>query len=174
MKAKEYLKRFNKKDIVNFFGYIVKADSPSFSFDNRNVDIIDVEMFLDEHCVAFGAEGIAELVAKEYKRREESYFGCVADENAKMLAVSALRECFLYDGYTMYKADTPFASAFDWLSEKYKLIEIVLDFDEETLVLALDLNNCKFDVDNYIDPNWYLYNGEIQHIIELAKEKLNS
>jgi len=174
MKAEEYLKRFNKKDIVNSLGYIVKADSPSFSFDNRNVDIIDVEMFLDEHCVAFGAEGIAELVAKEYKRREESYFGCVTDEDAKQMAVSALKEHFLYDGYTLNEADTPFASAFDWLYEKYKLIEIVLDFDEETLVLALDLNGYKFDIDNYIGPDWYLHNGEYEHIIELAKEKLNS
>jgi hypothetical protein len=125
MNNSEYLAQFNEKDVINVFKEIIKADFPSTSFINRDVDIIDVdiidvEMFLDEHCVAIGFEGIADLIANEYNKRADKYFGCVTDKTAKEMALSALRENFLYDGYTMYKADSPFASAFDWLDEKYK------------------------------------------------------
>jgi hypothetical protein len=75
----------------------------------------------------------------------------------------------------MYKADSPFASAFDLLDEKYKLVEIPLDMDgEQTMILAFDFKNVKFDVDHYIDPDWGLWNGEIEHIMKIAKKKINS
>jgi hypothetical protein len=91
------------------------------------------------------------------------------------MALSALKEHFLYDGYTMYKADSPFASAFDWLDEKYKLLEIPLGMDgEQTMVLAFDFKNAKFDVDYFINPDWGLWNGEIAHIMEIVNEKINS
>ena len=90
------------------------------------------------------------------------------------MALSALKEHFLYDGYTMYKADSPYSSAFDWLDEKYKLLEIPLDMDgEQTMVLALDFNNAKFDVDHYINPDWVLWNGEITHIMKIVNKKIN-
>ena len=172
MNNSEYLAQFNKNDVINVFKEIIKADAPSISFTDRDVDILDVELFFDEHCVAIGLDGIADLIVKEYKKRAENYFGCVTDKTAKEMALSALKEHFLYDGYTMYKADSPFASAFDWLDEKYKLVEITLDF-EETIVLAFDFNNVKFDVDYYINPDWCLWNGDIAHIMEIAKEKIN-
>jgi hypothetical protein len=175
MKNSEYLAKFNEKDVINTFAEIIKADSPSFSFDDREVDILDVEIFLDERCVAIGCEGIADLIVSEYNKRAKDYFGCVIDAAAKEMALSALKEHFLYDGYTMYKADSPFASAFDWLDEKYKLLEIPLDVNgEQTMVLALDFNNANFDVDNYINPDWCLWNGEIAHIMEIVNEKINS
>ena len=175
MNNSEYLAQFNEKDVINVFGEIIKADFPSTSFVDRDVDIIDVELFFDEHCVAIGLEGIADLIVNEYKKRAEKYFGYVADETAKEMALSALKEHFLYDGYTMYKADSPFASAFDWLDEKYKLVEITLDMDDEqTMILAFDFKNVKFDVDYYIDPDWGLWNGEIAHIMEIVNEKINS
>ena len=91
------------------------------------------------------------------------------------MALSALKEHFLYDGYTMYKADSPFASAFDWLDEKYKLLEIPLDMDgEQTMVLAFDFKDAKFDVDYFINPVWGLWSGEIAHIMEIVNEKINN
>ena len=173
MDNSEYLAQFNEKDVINVFTEIIKADSPSGYLADREVDILDVELFLDEHCVAIGLDGIADLIVSEYKKRVENYFGCVTDAAAKELALSALKEHFLYDGYTMYKADSPFASVFDWLDEKYKLLEIPLDMDgEQTMILAFDFKNVKFDVDNYINPDWGLYNGEIEHIMNIAKEKI--
>lgn len=175
MNNSEYLAQFNEKDVIDVFKEIIKADAPSISFIDRDVDILDVEMFLDEHCVANGMEGIADLIVSEYNKRAETYFGCVTDKTAKEMALSALREHFLYDGYTMYKAESLFASAFDWLDEKYKLVEIPLDMDgEQTMVLAFDFNNVKFDIDNYINPDWCLWNGEILHIMEIVNEKINS
>ena len=174
MNNSEYLAQFNEKDVINVFEEIIKADSPSVSFVDRDVDILDVEMFLDEHCVAIGLDGIADLIVSEYNKRAENYFGCVKDKTAKEMALSALRKYFLYDGYTMYKAYSPFASAFDWLDEKYKLLEIPLDMDgEQTMVLAFDFKNVKFDVDNYINPDWGLWNGEIVHIMEIVNERIN-
>ena len=174
MNNSEYLAQFNEKDVINVFTEIIKADAPSISFADRDVDIFDVEMFFDEHCVAIGLEGIADLIVSEYNKRAENYFGCVTDAAAKEMALSALKEHFLYDGYTMYKADSPFASAFDWLDEKYKLLEIPLDIDgEQTMVLAFDFNNVKFDVDNYINPDWCLWNGEIIQIMKIVNEKIN-
>jgi len=174
MKNSEYLAQFNEKDVISVFSEIVKADAPSFSFADREADILDVELFLDEHCVAIGVDGIADLIVSEYNRRAENYFGCVTDKTAREMAISALKEHFLYDGYTMYKADSPFASAFDWLDEKYKLLEIPLDMDgEQTMVLAFDFKDVKFDVDNYINPDWALWNGEIAHIMEIVNEKIN-
>ena len=174
MSNSEYLAQFNEKDVINVFKEIIKADAPSISFANRDVDILDVEIFFDEHCVAIGVDGIADLIVSEYNKRAENYFGLVTDETAKEMALSALREHFLYDGYTMYKAYSPFASAFDWLDEKYKLLEIHLDMDgEQTMVLAFDFKNVKFDVDNYINPNWGLGNGEIAHIMEIVNERIN-
>ena len=74
----------------------------------------------------------------------------------------------------MYKADSPFASAFDWLDEKYKLVEIPLDMDgEQTMVLAFDFKNVKFDVDHYINSDWGLWNDEIVRIMEIVNEKIN-
>jgi hypothetical protein len=160
--------------VIDAFGYIIKADSPSLSFVDRDVDIWDVEMFLDEYCVAVGEEGIADLIVNEYNKRAENYFGCVTDKAAKEMALSALKEHFLYNGNTFYKAHSPFASAFDWLDEKYKLVEIPLDMDgEQTMVLAFDFKNVKFDIDNYINPDWGLWNGEIEHIMEIVNEKIN-
>ena len=175
MNYSEYLAQFNEKDVINVFSEIIKADAPSFSFADRDVDIVDVEMFLDDYCVVIGLNGIVNLIVSEYNERAENYFGCVTDKTAKEMALSALKEHFLYDGYTMYKADSPFASAFDWLDEKYKLLEIPLDMDgEQTMILAFDFNNVKFDVDNYINPDWHLWNGEIIHIMEIVNEKINN
>lgn len=169
----EYLAQFNENDVINVFSKMIKADAPS----DRDVDILDVEMFFDKYCVAIGLNGIADLIISEYNKRAENYFGCVTDKSAKEMALSALKERFLYDGYTMYKTDSPFASAFDWLDEKYKLLEIPLDRNgEQTMVLAFDFHNVNFDfnVDNYINTDWYLWNGEIEHIIEVVKEKINN
>ena len=180
MNNSQYLAQFNEKDVINVFTEIIKADAPSISFADRDVDILDVEMFLDEHCVAIGLDGIADLIVNEYNKRAENYFGCVTDKTAKEMALSALKEHFLYDGYTMYKADSPFASAFDWLDEKYKLLEIPLDADGQTdepcyyMVLAFDFNNVKFDVDHYINPDWGLWDGEIEDIMEIVNEKINN
>ena len=173
MNISEYIANFNEKDVIDVFSNIIKAESPSGYLSNREVDILDVEIFLDEYCVAIGLDGIADLIVNEYNKRAENYFGCVTDKTAKEMALSALREHFLYDGYTMYKADSPFASAFDWLDEKYKLLEIPLDRDgEQTMVLAFDFKNVKFDVDNYINSDWGLWNGEIAHIMEIVKERV--
>ena len=171
MNNSEYFTQFDEKDIINVFSKMIKADAPI----DRDVDILDVEMFFDKYCVAIGLDGIADLIISEYNKRAENYFGCVTDKSAKEMALSALKEHFLYNDYTMYKADSPFASAFDWLDEKYKLLEIPLDRDgEQTMLLAFDFNNVKFEVDNYINPDWYLWNGEIEHIIKLVKEKINN
>ena len=171
MNNSEYFTQFDEKDIINVFSKMIKADAPI----DRDVDILNVEMFFDKYCVAIGLDGIADLIVSEYNKRAENYFGCVTDKSAKEMALSALKERFLYDGYTIYKADSPFASAFDWLAEKYKLLEIPLDIDgEQTMLLAFDFNNVKFEVDNYINPDWYLWNGEIEHIIEVVKEKINN
>ena len=175
MNYSEYLVQFNEKDVINVFSEIIKAAAPSFSFADRDVDIVDVEMFLDDYCVAIGLNGIVNLIVSEYNERAENYFGCVTDKTAKEMALSALKEHFLYDGYTMYKADSPFASAFDWLDEKYKLLEIPLDMDgEQTMILVFDFKNAKFDVYNHINPDWYLWNGEIIHIMEIVNEKINN
>ena len=171
MNNSEYFTQFDEKDIINVFSKMIKADAPI----DRDVDILDIEMFFDKYCVAIGLDGIADLIISEYNKRAENYFGCVTDKSAKEMALSALKEHFLYDGYTMYKADSSFASAFDWLDEKYKLLEIPLDIDgEQRMLLAFDFNNVKFEVDNYINPDWYLWNGEIEHIIEVVKEKINN
>ena len=77
MSNSEYLAQFNENDVINVFSEIIKADAPSISFVDRDVDIIDVEMFFDEHCVAMGEEGIADLIVNEYSKRAENYFGCV-------------------------------------------------------------------------------------------------
>lgn len=175
MNNSEYLAQFNEKNVINVFSEIVKADAPSLSFIDRDVDILDVEMFFDKHCVAIGLEGIADLIVNEYNKRAENYFACVTDESAKEMALSALKKHFLYDGYTMYKTDSPFASAFDWLDENYKLFEITLDMDaEQTMILAFDFKNVKFDVDYYINPEWGLWNGECEHIMEIVNEKIKS
>ena len=171
----EYLAQFNENDVINVFSDIIKADAPSISFTDRDVDIIDVEMFFDEHCVAIGLEGIADLIVSEYNKRAENYFGCVTDKTAKEMALSALKEHFLYEGYTLYKADTPLASAFDWLDNRYNLLEIPLDIEgEQTMVLAFDFKNVKFDVDYYINPNWCLWDDEIAHIMEIVNDKINN
>lgn len=172
MNNSEYLAQFNKKNVINVFTNIIKADAPSISFANRNVDILDVEMFLDDYCVANGLDGIADLIVSEYNKRAEKYFGCVIDVAAKEMALSTLKEHFLYDGCTMYKADSPFASAFDWLSEKYKLLEIPLD-GEQIMILAFDFNNVKFDVDHYIRPSWLLHYCEKARILEIVNKKIN-
>ena len=44
----------------------------------------------------------------------------------------------------------------------------------QTMILALDLNNVKFDVDYYISPYWGLWNGEVEHIMEIVNKKINS
>ncbi len=174
MNISEYIANFNENDVIDVFSEIVKAEAPSGYFVGREVDILDVEIFLDKYCVAVGKEEIAGLIVKEYNKRAEN-FGCVTDKAAKEMALSALKEHFLYDGYTMNKADSLYASAFDWLDEKYKLVEIPLDMDgEQTMVLAFDFNNAKFDVDYFINPDWCLWNGEILHIIEIVNEKINS
>ena len=173
MNVSEYIANFNKKDVIDVFSNIIKAEAPSGYLSDREVDILDVEIFLDEYCVAIGSEGIADLIVNEYNKRAEKYFGCVTDKTAKEMALSALRGHFLYDGYTMYKADSPFASAFDWLEENYKLLEIPLDRDgEQTMVSAFDFKNVEFDVDNYINPDWGLWNGEIAHIMEIVNERV--
>lgn len=174
MNVSEYIAQFNEKDVINAFSEIVKAEAPTAYLAGREVDILDVEIFFDSFCVAKGEEEIADLIANEYKRRASAYFGCVLDEEAKTLALSTLKEHFLYEGYTLYKADSPFASAFDWLDVEYKLVEITLDIDgEQTMVLAFDFNGVKFDVDNYINPDWVLWNGEISRIMEIVKTKIN-
>lgn len=174
MNNSEYLAQFNEKDVINAFTEIVKADSPSISFANRNADILDVEKFLDDYCVAIGLDGIASLIVGEYNKRAENYFGCVKDAAAKEMALSTLKERFLYNGHTMYKADSPFASAFDWLGDRYKLLEIPLGMDgKQVMILAFDFNNVKFDVDHYIGPSWLLHYGENARIIEIANEKIN-
>lgn len=175
MKTAEYLARFNENNLINTFEEIVKADAPSAYFCDREVDILDIELFFDKYCVAFGEEAIADLIANEYNKRAEEYFGLVTNEKAKEMAMSALKSHFLYDDYTMFNdADSPYASAFDWLDEKYTLLEIPLDMDgEQTMVLAFDFKNVKFDVDLYINPNWVLWNGEIAHIIEIVNKKIN-
>lgn len=174
MKISDYLNQFNENDVVEALGYLVEAEAPSGYLADREVDITDVEIFLDTYCVAVGEDGIVDLITKEYNRRAETYFGVVTDSVAKEMALSVLKEHFLYDGYTMFKADSPFASAFDWLDEKYKLMEIPLDMDgEQRMVLTLDLKSCKFDVDNYINPDWTLWNGELAHIMEVVKTKIN-
>ena len=132
MNNSEYFTQFDEKDIINVFSKIIKADAPI----DRDVDILNVEMFFDKYCVAIGLDGIADLIISEYNKRAENYFGCVTDKSAKEMALSALKERFLYDGYTIYKADSPFASAFDWLAEKYKLLEIPLDIDGEQRMSA--------------------------------------
>lgn len=170
----EYLARFNENNLINTFEEIVKADAPTAYFCDREVDILDIEMFFEEHCVAIGEDGIADLIANEYNKRAEEYFGLVTNEMAKELAISALKSHFLYDGYTMFKADSPFASAFDWLEEKYTLCHIVLDFDgEETMIVAFDFSNVKFDIDVYINADWGLYSHEIDKIVEDAKAKIH-
>ena len=175
MNNSEYLSQFDEKNVINVFNEIIKADAPSISFIDSEVDIIDVEIFFDKRCVAIGLDGIADLIVSEYNKRAENYFGCVTDAAAKEMALSALKEHFLYDGYTMYKADSPFASAFDWLDNRYKLLEIPLDMDgEQTMVLAFDFKNAKFDVDYFINPDWGLWNGEIAHIMEIVNEKINN
>lgn len=175
MSNSEYLAQFNENDVINVFSDIIKADAPSISFIDRDVDILEVESFFDKYCVAIGLDGIADLIVSEYNKRAENYFGCVTDKTAKEMALSALKEHFLYDGYTMYKADSPFASAFDWLDEKYKLLEIPLDMDgEQTMVLAFDFKDAKFDVDYFINPVWGLWSGEIAHIMEIVNEKINN
>ena len=174
MNNSEYLAQFNENKVIKTFKEIIKADTTSIFFAEMDVDILDVEIFFDKYCVAIGLEGIADLIVNEYKKRTEKYFDCVTDAAAKEMALSALKEHFLYDGYTMYKADSPFASAFDWLDENYKLLEISLDMDDEqTMVLAFDFKNAKFDVDYFINPDWYLWNGEISHIMEIVNEKIN-
>lgn len=175
MNNSEYLAQFNEKDVINVFSEIIKADAPSISFADREIDILDVEMFFDEHCVAIGLDGIADLIVSEYNKRAENYFGRVTDKTAKEMALSALRENFLYDGYTMYKADSPFASAFDWLDEKYKLLEIPLGMDgEQVMILVFDFKDVKFDVDNYINPDWrWLWSGDIAKIMEIVNKKIN-
>lgn len=175
MSNSEYLAQFNEKDVINVFKEIIKADAPSISFADRDVDLLDVEMFFDERCVAIGLDGIADLIVSEYNKRAEKYSGCVTDKDAKEMALSALKENFLYDGYTMYKADSPFASAFDWLDEKYKLLEITLNMDGgQTMILALDLNNVKFDADRYISPYRGLWNGEVDKVMKIVNDKLTS
>ena len=175
MSNSEYLAQFNENDVINVFSEIIKADAPSISFAEMDVDILEVESFFDKYCVAIGLDGIADLIVSEYNKRAENYFCCVTDKTAKEMALSVLKEHFLYDGYTMYKADSPFASAFDWLGEKYKLLEITLNMDGgQTMILALDLNNVNFDVDHYISPYWGLWNGEVEHIMEIVNEKINN
>lgn len=175
MSNSEYLAQFNENDVINVFSDIIKADAPSISFVDRDVDILEVESFFDKYCVAIGLDGIADLIVSEYNKRAENYFGCVTDKSAKEMVLSSLKEHFLYDGYTMYKADSPFASAFDWLDEKYKLLEIPLDMDgEQTMVLAFDFKDAKFDVDYFINPVWGLWSGEIAHIMEIVNEKINN
>ncbi len=175
MSNSEYLAQFNENDVINVFSDIIKADAPSISFVDRDVDILEVESFFDKYCVAIGLDGIADLIVSEYNKRAENYFGCVTDKSAKEMALSSLKEHFLYDGYTMYKADSPFASAFDWLDEKYKLLEIPLDMDGgQTMVLAFDFKDAKFDVDYFINPVWGLWSGEIAHIMEIVNEKINN
>ena len=174
MKNSEYLAQFNEKDVINAFTEIVKADAPNISFVNRDVDILDVEMFLDDYCVAIDLDGIASLIVNEYNKRVEKYFGCVIDAAAKEMALYTLKEHFLYNGYTLYKADSPFASAFDWLDEKYKLLEIPLGMDgKQKMILAFDFNDVKFDVDNFINPKWNLHNVKIIRIMEIVNEKIN-
>lgn len=175
MSNSEYLAQFNENDVINAFTEIIKADSPSISFANRDVDLLDVEMFLDDYCVANGLDGIADLIVSEYNKRAENYFGCVKDAAAKGMALSALKEHFLYNTHTMYKADSPFASAFDWLDERYKLLEIPLGMDgTQVMILAFDFNNVKFDVDHYIGPSWLLHYCENARILEIVNRKINN
>ena len=125
----EYIARFSESNLINTFEEIVKADAPTAYFCDREVDILDIEMFFDEHCVAIGEEGIADLIANEYNKRAD---------------------------------------------EKYTLCQIVLDFDgEETMIVAFDFSNVKFDVDYYINADWGLYSHEIEKIVEDAKAKIH-
>lgn len=173
-KISDYIAKFNKQDVINVFSELVKAEAPTGYFADREVDIMDVEIFLEQYCVAFGEDGIADLIVEEYKNRADRYFGCVTDADAMEMALDVLKGNFLYDGFTLYKADSPYASAFDWLDGKYFFLEVVLDMDgEQTMILALDLKECKFDVNHYINPEWTMWDGELKHIMELAKEKID-
>ena len=62
MNNSEYLAQFNENDVINVFSEIIKADAPSFSFAEMDVDILEVEFFFDKYCVAIGLDGIADLV----------------------------------------------------------------------------------------------------------------
>ena len=73
MNISEYIADFNEKDVINVFSEIVKADAPSISFIDRDVDILDVEMFFDEHCVAIGLEEEQEGPWLFLNRRKKDY-----------------------------------------------------------------------------------------------------
>ena len=57
----EYLARFNENNLINTFEEIVKADAPTAYFCDREVDILDIEMFFEEHCVAIVEDAKAKI-----------------------------------------------------------------------------------------------------------------
>lgn len=175
MSISEYVSQFNENDIIRVFSEIVKAEAPSMCFANREPDIVDVEVFLDKYCIAVGEEGIADIIVQEWKDRLNKYFGCVTDRAAKDLATTALSECFLSSGYTLYKSYSPYASAFDWIDDNYKLVEVSLDeydISYVNMVLLFDFKDCEIDVDKYIGADWNILSHTMNRIMNIVKTKI--
>jgi len=161
----------NKESKVN---YLIDQLTPLIEKSNCNTNIapfddIDLELFLEEYAVAIGLDEIGELVKEEWERRK-SLYDVVTDESARGFAVNSLKDRFFDDGATFFKGSSIYATALDWLTENYKLVSIPLDeFGEDSIFICFDFTRATFDVDAFIDTDWYWYFQEIYKMIEEMK-----
>ena len=129
-------------------------------------DEIDLELFLEEYAVAVGLDEIKDLVRNEWERRKALYDE-VTDESAREFAIDNLKDRFFNDSTTLFKGESLYASATDWLDEQYTLLCIPLDeFGGESIFICFDFTKAKFDVKSFIDTDWTWYDGSIYRIID--------
>ena len=155
--------------------YLIEQLSPLIERSNHNSNIApfdetDLELFLQEYAVAIGLDEIEGLVKDEWERRKTPYDE-ITDKEAKELAINALKDRFFNDGATFFKGNSLYASALDWLDEKYKLVSIHLDdCGVESIFICFDFTFATFDANSFIDSDWYWYDGSIHRLIDKMKE----
>ena len=158
--------------------YLIEQLTPLIERSNCNATIapfddIDLELFLEEYAVAVGLDEIKNIVRKEWERRK-SLYDCVTDESAREFAIDNLKDRFFDDCPSLFKGSSVYATAIDWLGEQYTLLSIPLDeFDgSNRIFICFDFTEVKFDVQSFIDNDWYWYCQDIYDMIKDMMKKM--
>ena len=163
----ECIKGFGR-EVLERFSYLVAAEYPLGVKESVDVDLIDIELFCDKYCVAYGADGIAHYVVKEFDRRK-SFFDVISNDEAREFAVDALRNTFFNNGVSFVKSDSFYSTAGDWLSENFVIVNIYREdgADVEPLEFMFDFSSLKVDYPSYIGIDYPLDNifGKVEEII---------
>jgi hypothetical protein len=145
---------------------IIAWDEKSYTSEEDIFDM-DLELFLEEFSVAIGLDEIRAVVMDEYERRA-SYFNAVDYAEAKEFALGYLKDRFFSDSATFFKSDSLYASAFDWLDEKYTLVSIPLEEcdSDQYITILFDFSKATFDYKSFTNQDWYWLQCDFAKMIE--------